>query len=129
MESARLDRLQHLISFARAGLEARGIRVDGYGGDTKEGLVWHYDFAEQWPLPPDRASVRVSLWWGPIYGPEQVEIVRVYRCAEIFRQGHPSFFKRVSERAMSIESLESTSLGSFVHSELDEGGKEIQGAN
>ena len=129
MESARFETLQRLIADLRALFEARGIHVDGYGGGSKGGLVWHYDFTEQWPHPPDRASVRVSLWWGPIYVQEQVETVLIYRCAEIFRQGQPSSFKRMSQRSVSVDHLESAGLVPIVDAELDEGRKEIHGAS
>jgi hypothetical protein len=67
------------------------------------------------------------MWWGPIFAPEQLDHVRIYRCAEIFRQGQPSSFKRVSEWTVSVESVEADGLARFVRAALDNGRQEIAG--
>lgn len=120
MASEKLQALSSLIAVERSSIEGRGVRVDGYGGGSQEGPVWHYDFSISWPHPPDRASVRISLWWQHYAGdePDQVEVTRA---AEIFREGQPSRFKDVAKSEVSVRALLESGLEKLVQDALNEG--------
>jgi hypothetical protein len=121
MQSPVLKALLALVDSDRPALEAAGVRVEGYGGGSPEGPVWHFDFTLQWPLPPQRASVRVSLWWGPGLSDAEEPEVRVQRVAEVFSEGQPSAFRDTAASVVLVDDLLKNGLSGVIRERIEEG--------
>lgn len=60
------------------------------------------------------------------YGAEESETFQVCHCAEIFRDGQVSHFKRVGEFPISVESLSVSGFSGLVQDEIVGGRMEIK---
>src|SRR5690554_3357180 len=81
------------LKTCRSDLEALGATIVGYSGGSPEGDVWQFTFSFECPLPPDRASAEIRIYWQHGYAKKPENEMKVYRTVSIFREGSVSNYE------------------------------------
>ncbi|MGM0564952.1 MAG: hypothetical protein ACQES2_11520 [Pseudomonadota bacterium] len=85
--------LDNELNECRSYLEKLGAKINGYSGGSPEGNIWQFTFSFECPMPPDRASAEVRVYWQHGWAEEPENEMRIYRAASIFREGSVSTYE------------------------------------
>lgn len=89
--------LDNELNECRSDLESLGAKINGYSGGSPEGDVWQFTFSFECPLPPDRASAEIRIYWQHGWAEDPENEMRIYRTASIFREGSMSIYENRDE--------------------------------
>lgn len=105
--------LDNELNACRVDLEKLGAKINGYSGGSPEGDVWQFSFTFECPVPPDRASAEIRIYWQHGWDEKPENKIRIYRTASIFREGSMSSYENHEEYWRSIIG-ESLNLGETI---------------